>query len=120
LIRNAFSIALVCAFCSCLLSCSAIRQLEKDNMIQTINQIIELATHEMNQNNWISANYYLKNGLNILGYRYMPRTTGFHDDSGMRLILANISEKEGQLKLAARMRMNVLQDRFNQFKLNPL
>jgi Tfp pilus assembly protein PilF len=115
-ILNAFSIALVCAFCSCLLSCSAIRQLEKDNMIQTINQIIELAKHEMNQNNWISANYHLKNGLDILDLRYMHRE--YFDDA--RLTMAYLFEIDGQLEQADRKYIDILQNRLNVFKSNPL
>jgi hypothetical protein len=127
-ILNAFSIALVCAFCSCLLSCSEIRQLEqnyrlehdiiikKDNMIQTINQIIGLATHEMNQNNWINANYHLKNGLDVLGFHYMP--FGYRDD--MRFMMANDFERKGQLEEAVRRRMSILQNRLDVFESNPL
>jgi hypothetical protein len=137
---NAFSITLACAFCSCLLSCSE-RQLQekylqfhrltqniitqyiiidKNSMIQTINQIIKLATHEMNQNNWISANYQLVNGLNTLGNRYMPPPNViFRDDSDMKLIVASDFESQGQLKRAAGIRMRILQSRFDEFKSNP-
>jgi hypothetical protein len=128
LIRNAFSITLVFTFCSCLLSCSEIRQLEqnyrlehdiivrKNNMIQTINKIIGLATYEMNQNNWISVNYHLKNGLNILRSDYMPR--GYFDD--MRRMTASNFERKGQLEEAVRRRMNILQNRLDVFESNPL
>jgi hypothetical protein len=133
LILNAFLITLACAFCSCLLSCSEKHQLQekspqsyklaqdimidKNNMIQTINQITELATHEMNQNNWISANYHLKIGLDTLGYRYT--SLDIIDDSGMKLIVGDIFERKGQLEQAARLRMQILESRLNLFKLKP-
>jgi hypothetical protein len=92
-------------------------------MIQTINEIIKLATHEINQNSWINANYHLKQGLNILGFRYKPRYKQLNviyaaDDSSTALVIANDFEKRGQLARAAHKRMDILKSRFDQFKLN--
>jgi hypothetical protein len=69
---------------------------DKNNMIQTINKIIKLATHELNQNNWASANYHLVTGLNTLGNRYMPPPNVIvRDDSGMKLVFAADFERQG-------------------------
>jgi hypothetical protein len=59
----------------------------------------------------------LKNGLDILGNQYYsPKVI---DDTGMHLIMADESERKGQLKEAANVRIKILQVRFNQFKSNP-
>jgi Tfp pilus assembly protein PilF len=90
---------------------------DKNNMIQEINKIIKLAAAEINKNNWISANYHLKNAIDVLGFHYV--CTNIIDDSEMHLVLAHIFETKGKLEQAANMRMEILKGRLDQFKIKP-
>jgi hypothetical protein len=90
---------------------------DKQNLIKEIESIIKSAKHAIDTQDWLAANTLLKDGLSILGNRY--RSPKVIDDTGMHLIMANESERKGQLKDAATLRMDILQVRFDQFKSNP-
>jgi len=89
----------------------------KQTLIDELNKTIALANHEIEQKNWQEANIHLKNALNTLGYRYLKPV--MEDDTGMKLIVADDFERKGLLEKSARLRLKMLQERFDLFKTNP-
>jgi len=72
------------------------------------------AEKEIAQNHFIEANAKLDEGLASLGSRYV--SSSIVDDTGQKLTLARIEEREGRLQIAANLKKGVLSSRLEIYR----
>jgi hypothetical protein len=75
---------------------------------------LRLADEKIAEQDWVSANVLLKKGLSTLGDSYLSADT--IDETGMKLILADAAEKNGDLQSAAKIRLRMLGSRHTQLQ----
>jgi len=80
----------------------------------TIKVQLEKADAEITAQNWEAANKLLKQALVELGDRYTRSDT--IDDSGMKLIAAELQEREGKPDNAAHVRRRILAERLEMLR----
>jgi len=90
------------------------QSMDNKTLVITIQIRLEKADAEMAAQNWKEANKLLKQALVELGDRYVRSDT--IDDSGMKLIDADILEEEGKIDRAARVRRRILAERLEMLK----
>jgi hypothetical protein len=97
------------------------KQIIIDNatLFKIIKASLEKADAEIAAQNWETANELLKHTLAELDDRYV--CLGAIDETGMKLITADLQEREGKLDNAARVRRKMLAARLEMFgkKTNP-
>jgi len=79
------------------------------NLFMTISAQLEKIDAKITTQNWEAANKLLKQALAELGDRYTRSDT--IDDSDMKLIAADIQEREGRPDNAAHVRRRILAER---------
>jgi hypothetical protein len=77
---------------------------------------VKQAEHAFARENWLEANRLLKGGLQAIGDRYASADT--IDDTGMKLVLADVEEQKGKLETAAHLRLGVLKARLSMLQRN--
>lgn len=80
-------------------------------LAKEVEAILKAAEQAIEKQEWPPANALLKQGLDVLGDRYISNNT--IDDSGMKLVLAVADEKKGALQTAAHIRRSVLASRLS-------
>ena len=83
-------------------------------LFMTISAQLEKIDAEIAAQNWEAANKLLKQALAELGDRYTRSDT--IDDSGMKLIAAELQEREGRLDNAAHVRRRILAERLEMLR----
>ncbi len=73
--------------------------------------LLAAAEVEIQNRNWLAANQLLKQGLAALGNSYL--TPEMIDETGTKLLLADIEERKGSLETAALIRRRILGDRLS-------
>ena len=109
------SIAVACVLLSCCHAKENKTMNNSDQMLLTnLTLQLEKADADIAAQNWEAANQQLTQALAELGSRYaLPHTI---DESGMKLIAANLQEKEGKPDNAARVRRKIFAERLEMFK----
>jgi hypothetical protein len=72
---------------------------------------LESAEKAIEKQDWPAANVLLQQGLTDLGNRYL--TADIIDETGMKLMVAEVEEKKGSLSTAAGIRRGVLSSRLS-------
>jgi hypothetical protein len=85
-----------------------------DYLDQEIALTLRLADEKITEQDWVSANVLLKKGLATLGDSYLSADT--IDETGMKLILADAAEENGDLQSAAKIRLKMLASRHAQLQ----
>jgi len=86
-------------------------------LLLTTEAQLEKADAEMAVQNWEATNKLLKQALDKLGNRYICAGHNVIDESGMKLIAADIQEKEGKLDNAAHVRRRILIIRLEKLRI---
>ena len=88
--------------------------LDDNALLNVINAQLEKVDVEIAAQNWEAADTLIKYALAELGDRYVcPDAI---DETGMKLIAANLQEREGRLDNAVRVRRNMLAARLEMFR----
>ena len=88
--------------------------MDDKTLFMTITVQLKKADAEIAAQNWETANELIKQALTELDDRYVR--SDVIDDSGMKLIAANIQEREGKLDNAVRSRRRTLAGRLELLK----
>lgn len=76
---------------------------------QKVSRILHSADEKIKERDWKSANDLLRKGLIVLGSSYFSPDT--IDETGMKLVLADSEERNGNLEGAAKIRRRILENR---------
>jgi hypothetical protein len=119
-ISRHFLVLLVCLFWAVLPNALADspprpgRDMEDRLCLMVIDAQLTKADAEIAAQNWETANKLLKQALAELGDRYV--CPDVIDDTGMKLMAADLQEKEGKLDNAAHVRRRMLADRLEMLR----
>lgn len=83
-------------------------------LVEQITSTLRGADHAIELSQWAAANVLLKRGLAEMGDRYARATT--IDDSGMKLVLADMEDQKGNPQAASAIRRRVLAERLSQLR----
>ena len=88
--------------------------IDDETLLKTINAQIEKSDVEIAAQNRKAADSLLKHALAELGDRYV--CPGVIDETGMKLVAADLQEREGKLDNAVRVRRKMLAARLEIFR----